>query len=296
MTVLQKFSTFGNSASVGAILIESGTLTHEQAGHVVRVQQEQNLRFGDAAILLGYLTEAELSFALAKQFDYAYLPEGESRPVSEELIAAYQPFSPQAEQFRALRSQLGMRWFDRNMKRNSLAIVGVERSVGRSYLAANLAVVFAQMGESTLLIDADMRNPRQHELFKLDNRQGLSMLLSERCDNDCIQPISALGNLSVLPTGPLPPNPQELLNRPVFGAMLANVTERFDVVLIDTPAFSTSMDVHIIARHTGGAFAVARKNQTRLSAFADFGSTLAQSGINVVGSVMNSFSTLRRTV
>jgi receptor protein-tyrosine kinase len=163
----------------------------------------------------------------------------------------------------------------------------MDRHAGRSYLAANLAVVFAQMGESTLLIDADLRHPRQHEIFKLDNRQGLSMLLGDRCDSDGIQPVSALTNLSVLAAGPVPPNPQELLNRPVFGAILESVTERFDVVLIDTPAFATAMDVSIIARNTGAALLVARKNESRLGTVSGFAGALARAGVNVVGSVLN---------
>ena len=278
----------GAARSLGAVLIDSGLLTVENAERILRVQKEQNLRFGDAAIKLGLLTDDQIQFALSKQFDYAYLSPSADKAVSEELVAAYQPFSPQVEQLRALRSQLMLRWFDRDAQRVALTIVGTERGEGRSYLAANLAVVFSQLGERTLLIDADMRAPRQHELFMLENKQGLSTLLSARADGDCMVKIPSFKNLTVLPAGPVPPNPQELLSRPAFGELLAKAGGQFDVVLIDTPAFATGSDATTVAMRAGAALALARQHQTRLSAMEDFIKFLTQSGVAVVGTVLNS--------
>jgi protein-tyrosine kinase len=281
-------ATSSANRSLGAILIDSGLLTVENAERIIRLQKEEGLRFGDAAIKLNLLTEEQLSYALSNQFDYSYLPTSGDKPVAEELIAAYQPFTPQVEQLRALRSQLMMRWFDKDAKRIALAIVGIERNVGRSYLAANLAVVFSQLGERTLVIDADMRAPRQHELFKLENKQGLSTVLSGRAGSDCIVKIPAFDNLSVLPAGSEPPNPQELLNRPTFIELLASASEQFDVVLIDTPAYATGSDASIVAMRAHAALAIARQHETRLDAMADFVKSLTHSGVAVVGSVLNS--------
>ncbi|MEO8079028.1 MAG: chain length determinant protein tyrosine kinase EpsG, partial [Caldimonas sp.] len=168
--------------SLGAILIDGGQLKPEDAERVIHYQKEKNLRFGEAAMRLGLISEADIQFALSRQFAYAYLRRvpGEARALSDELVAAYQPFSARVEQLRAIRSQLMLRWFDRAEERQVLTIVGAERGEGRSYLAANLAIVFSQLGERTLLVDADMREPRQHFLFHLENQIGLSTLLAGR--------------------------------------------------------------------------------------------------------------------
>ena len=153
--------------TLGAILVDGGQLKPEDAERVLQHQKENHLRFGEAAMRLGLISEADLQFALSRQFAYAYLRQipGEARVLSEELVSAFQPFSSRVEQLRAIRSQLMLRWFDRAEERQVLTIIGAERGEGRSYLAANLAIVFSQLGERTLLVDADMREPRQHFLF-----------------------------------------------------------------------------------------------------------------------------------
>ena len=274
--------------TIGAILIDSGLITPENAEHILRLQRQNNLRFGEAAIRLGLLTEADVQYALARQFDYAYLRLSEhAKTVSEEVVAAYQPFSPSMDRLRAVRSQLMLRWFDRAEERQVLTIVGPERGEGRTYLAANLAVVFAQLGERTLLIDADMRSPRQHQLFSLENKAGLSTMLAHRSREEAIVRITDLVGLSVLPAGPVPPNPLELLNRPSFDELLAHVRGTYDVVLLDTPGLSSGEDVLHIAMRTGAALAVARTGKTRLRNFTDLVGGLTSAGVAVVGSVLN---------
>lgn len=277
------------SRSLGGILVDSGLLKAEDAERVLLVQKEQNLRFGDAAIRLGLLTEADIQYALSRQFAYAYLRKspGDKKPVSEELVAAYEPFSSRVEQLRAIRSQLMLRWFDKADQRQVLTIVGTERGEGRSNFAANLAVVFSQLGERTLLIDADLRNPRQHELFFLENKIGFSTLLSGRSREEAIVRIPDLAGLCVLPAGPVPPNPLELLNRLNFDEFMLQVKSTFDIVIIDTPAMSVGEDAAMIAVRTGAALAVAHSSQTRVAAFSDLVQGLMNAGVAVVGSVLN---------
>jgi len=208
------------SRSIGAILIDTGRLTPESAERILKLQKEQGLRFGDAAIQLGLLTETDIQRALSRQYDYPYLMPGDDR-VSEEVVAAFKPFSPIVEQLRALRSQLMLRWIDAEAGHKTLAVVSAGRGEGRSFTAANLAVVFSQLGERTLLIDADLRNPRQHQLFNLENRIGLSSVLAGRAElPETIVRIPGLIDLSVLPAGATPPNPQELLSRPGCGRFI----------------------------------------------------------------------------
>jgi len=275
--------------TLGAILVDGGQLKPDDAERVLQYQKQHNLRFGEAALRLGLISEADIQFALSRQFSYAYLRKapGELRPLSDDLVAAYQPFSSRVEQLRAIRSQLMLRWFDRAEERQVLTIVGAERSEGRSYLAANLAIVFSQLGERTLLVDADMREPRQHYLFHLENQIGLSTLLAGRSREEAIVRISDLAGLSVLPAGPTPPNPLELLNRLNFDEFLIQAKSMFDVVIVDTPAMTEGEDAAIIAVRTGAALVISRAGSTRVAAYADLVQGLMEAGVAVVGSVLN---------
>ena len=284
--------------SLGGILIDSGQLTPQDAERVLQLQKEQNLRFGAAAVKLGLLTEADIQYALSRQFAYAYLRKmpGEKKPVSDELVAAYQPFSPRVEQLRAIRSQLMLRWFDKAELRQVLTVVGAGRHDGRSYLAANLAVVFSQLGERTLLVDADLRTPRQHDLFFLEKKVGFSTVLSGRSREEAIVRIPDLAGLCVLPAGPVPPNPLELLNRLNFDEFMIQVKASFDVVIIDTPALSAGEDGAMMAVRTGAALAVARSGKTRMADFNDMVHGLMNAGVAVVGSVLNEVPLKKKAV
>ena len=277
----------GAGRSIGAILIDNGRLTPEAAERILKLQKEQGLRFGDAAIQLGLLSEADIQQALSRQYDYPYLMPGDDR-VSEEVVAAFKPFSPIVEQLRAVRSQLMLRWFDAEIGHKTLAVVSASRADGRSFTAANLAVVFSQLGERTLLIDADLRNPSQHQLFRLENKLGLSSLLAGRAElAEAVTRIPGLIDLSVLPAGATPPNPQELLARPVFNALMATAAGQYDIVIVDTPAGAETADSQTVAARTRGAVVVARKDRSSAPALQAFVTSLQHSGVAVVGAVLN---------
>jgi chain length determinant protein tyrosine kinase EpsG len=270
----------------GAILVSTGRLASGDAERILAVQQAKGLRFGDAGLTLGLLTESDISFALARQFGYPYLVPGESA-VAEQVVAAYAPFSPPMEALRALRDQLAVRWFATEGK--TLALVSAGRKEGRSFIAANLAVSFTQLGQRTLLIDADMRNPSQHRLFGLDNRAGLSSLLSDRCDAEAVVRVPRLSDLAVLPAGAVPPNPSELLARPLFGRWLDAFKEQFDVILLDTPAGAEAVDARTVTLRAGAAVIVVRKNATRMWRARGVADHASQARATVVGAVLNEF-------
>lgn len=271
---------------IGGLLIDAGRINPQDAERILRYAKERNIRFGDAATELGLVTRAEIDQIIAQQFDYPYLTPGSSQ-VSPEVIAAYTPFSDQVEALRALRSQLLLRWFEKETEQNKLAVVSSDRGDGRSYLAANLAVVCSQLGERTLLVDADLRNSRQHTLFGLANGIGLSTILSGRANLDAIQRVSAFVALSVLPAGPNPPNPQELVNRGGFSSLMSDVGKQYDVVIIDTAADNVSADAHTIAAQVGGALLLTRANRTKLDRVKSLSDGLTASGVTVVGAVLN---------
>ena len=276
----------GTHTHIGALLVDSGKISQEDADRIMRMQRESGIRFGDAAVKLGLITPANIERALTQQFEFPYLIPGTSG-LSGELVTAYAPFDSKAEVFKGVRSQLMLRWFNIDLGNKHLAIVSPCRGEGRSYLAANLAIVFSQLGERTLLVDADMRNPRQHAIFDLDNRVGLSSLLAGRAETDIIQRILPFADLSVLPAGPIPPNPQELLGRPIFRKLLGGLTKDYDVIILDTPAGADNADAQAIATCAGGAFAVARRHRTPARTLKAFASQLAGSGTTLVGAVIN---------
>jgi chain length determinant protein tyrosine kinase EpsG len=272
-------------SSIGGMLLESGKITPDDAETVLRMQKELGIRFGEAAQRLGLITEADIQQVLARQFDYPYLQQDEGA-YSKKLVAAYQPFSRQVETLRAVRSQLMLRWFSR---RKSLVLVGVDSGDGTSLFAANLAVVFSQLGEHTLLVDANMRHPGQSEIFDLKGQMGLSDILAARADLDAVQRIGEFVDLSVLPAGTLPPNPLELLSRHGFAELNNRLEARYDVVLYDAAAFTNGADALALAGRVGGVLLVARRNKTLIDDINIVSDQVVQSGAEVVGSVLVDF-------
>jgi protein-tyrosine kinase len=274
--------------AIGAILIEQGRLNVEDLEEIQRYASVHGMRFGDAAVQLQRLTQHDIDMALAQQYNYPVLARGGLGGVADDLIAGHQPQSELVEPLRALRSQLILRWLETTTRR-VLAITSPARGEGRSWLAANLATMFAQLGERTLLIDADMRHPHQHELFNLDNSVGLSALLTGRAGREIARRIHPQLRLFVLPAGIVPPNPQELLARPVFDVILEHFANQFNLVIIDTPAVSETADAQILAAHAGSAIMLARRNHTLQTGLVAAMQTLTESGVNVVGSVINEY-------
>lgn len=275
--------------SIGDIIASTRNLTADQVERVAEYQRANGVRFGEAAIALGYASADDVLFALAQQFHYPYAPEAQ-RDASPELVTLNQPFSYQAEAFRAIRPQLMMRVFgDGAKERRALAIVSPAAGDGKTYFSANLAVVLAQLGGRTLLVDADLRGPRQHQVFNVSNASGLSGVLSGRAESQVVQQVPNVPNLFVLPGGASPPNPLELVERPAFSLLLRELTSKFDHVVVDTPAAQVGADGEVIAARCGGALIVARKDESRVSALQDLVASLADLNTVVAGVVVNEY-------
>lgn len=273
--------------NMGDYLVAAGKLKKDDIPRVIALQQEKNLRFGEAAVQLGLVSENDIQQILAEQFDYQYLSV-EQGNFSNEINSAYQPFSPEAESMRKLRTQLQLRWFNQGNK--GLVVMGPTGSEGASRLTANLAVTFAQSGKKTLLIDANMRNPRQHELFKLGRRPGLAEILGGRADKSCIVQAVGLDSLWILGSGATPPNPAELLVRPQLTSLLKEALETFDVVLVDVPAAIQAPDFQtVVANQIRGVLVVTRKSRSKFSHIDQLQEMISAVGSTVVGGVINHF-------
>jgi protein-tyrosine kinase len=279
----------GNTASMGtsmgALLLDAGKINASDAERIIILQKQEGMHFGDAAKALGLINDGDIQKALSHQFDFPFLAASEEH-FSRELVAAYQPFSEQVEALRAVRGQLMLRWFIDVHK--TLAVVSPSRGEGRSYMAANLAIVFSQLGERTLLIDADLRHSRQQALFKLQGGYGLSDVLAGRADLTAVTRIPAFRDLSILPAGTVPPNPVELISRGLKGC-LQQLQTQFDVILIDAPSAEQGIDAQIITSNCGGALLVARQDKTRLNDLLRLKEALQDTGNQCLGVVLTDF-------
>jgi len=273
--------------SIGSILSERKALSPERIEAILAHQREHGVRFGEAAIALGLATVDDVLWALSQQFHYPYAPQ-ESRRLTPELIALNQPYSHQAEAFRVIRSQIAAR-LKADEGQHAIAVISPDAGDGKTFLAANLAVSHAQLGESTLLIDADMRGPRQHEVFGISNDAGLSAILSGRSVNKVIQQITHIPTLYVLPVGITPPNPLELIERPAFRMLMTELKSKFEHVIVDTPAAVYGSDASVIASRCGVALVVARRNASRISALQDLVSSVASAPGKLAGVIVNNF-------
>lgn len=142
------------------------------------------------------------------------------------------PMSSIAECFRSLRSDLHF-LFNEDTSKNVIALHSAVPSEGKSFCAANLASIFAISGKSVLLVGCDLRKPRLYEIFNLDNRIGLSTyLIKDASFNNVVQKTD-IKNLSVVCSGPVPPNPAELLGRTIFADFIRQAREKFDYIVLD---------------------------------------------------------------
>lgn len=272
---------------IGKVLVDMGKLSHESLAEILKLQSQDGLKFGEAAKRLGLLNEKDIQHALALQFEYPYLPENQTL-FSKDLIAAYSPYSQQVEALRALRTQLILRWFGEGHK--ALAVIPASTGSGASYLAANLAIVFSQLGQRTLLIDANLRNPKQHQLFNLTLKHGLSDVLIGRADfQHAFSRIDALLDLTVLGAGTVPPNPQELLNNMRFTQLMNQLSEAFDVIIIDNASTEQCSDAQAVALRSQGALIVSKKDETEVVHIENLRDQLNLASVRIVGTVFNDF-------
>jgi chain length determinant protein tyrosine kinase EpsG len=281
--IAQAAANIRAEANIGKLLQDAGKLKPQDMERVLQLQQKENLRFGEAAQKLGLVGEADIRQALSHQFEYPYIPAAEAS-LSPELTAATAPYGKEAEALRSVRSELLLRWFKDGRK--TLAVGSARADEGASYLAANLAVLFAQMGRKVLLIDANLRQPRQHDIFSLGNGIGLSDILAERVPSVQVHTVKPFQTLNILPAGSPPPNPAELLARPAFGALLSGLETSYDIILVDTAPAQLASDFQLVAARIGGMLLATRRNVSRISPLVELKAKITLTGAQVVGAVV----------
>jgi non-specific protein-tyrosine kinase len=203
-----------------------------------------------------------------------------------QLAALLFPRSSVAEAFRTLRTNIEFASVDAPIR--SVLVTSSMSGEGKTVTAANLAVVFAQAGRRVLLVDADLRKPGIHLVFNLPNTYGLATLLhNDEATLDAIAQVTEQDNLRVLTTGPLPPNPAELLGSQRMRLILGRLKAAVDLVIFDSPPLQPVADSAILSSVVDGTLLIVDAGRSRRRVVHEARETLAKAGANVLGAVMN---------
>ena len=207
-------------------------------------------------------------------------------PQNNALITHHYPKSPEAEAFKVLRTNL--QFLGMNKEIRSIAFTSSGPDEGKSTVLANLAVALAQTGKKILVIDADLRLPVQHKIFTRLNAVGLTNVLAENADLDeCIRETKSEG-VYLLSSGPIPPNPAELLASERMTCLIKKLTERFDYVLVDTPPVLAVTDAVLLSVKVDGIILVAVSGRTRIDRAKEAKEHLVRAKARILGVVLNS--------
>ncbi|MFO7682816.1 MAG: polysaccharide biosynthesis tyrosine autokinase [Chloroflexota bacterium] len=202
------------------------------------------------------------------------------------LITQQAPRDPISEAYRVVRTNLSFSAVDEGL--TSLLVSSASPGEGKSTTAANMAVVMAQTGKQVILVDADLRRPVQHKIFSLPNNLGLTAAILDN-QTPVAQHLqeTAVSNLRVLTSGPIPPNPAELLNSHRMQDVLRALKDASDIIILDTPPVLTVADASILGPQVNGAFLVIDTGETRRAAFANAAERLSRTGTHLFGAVLN---------
>jgi len=202
-----------------------------------------------------------------------------------ELVTAARPKSAASEAYRSLRTNLDVPIRSGGLQ--TILLTSALPGEGKSVTSANVAVAYAQANRSVLLIDANMRTPAQHRIFGLPNHSGLSTVLEGLCELDEAVRTTSVGNLKVVCSGPVPPNPSELLDSPAMTLLLQAAKESFDVVIVDAPAIKPVADALVLAGKCDGVVLVLRAGRVKREAALKAKASLAYGNANILGAVLN---------
>lgn len=212
--------------------------------------------------------------------------------LSEKLITVRHPKSPISEAYRTMRTNLQFTSLDHPIR--SMVITSPNPVEGKSITMANLGVVMAQAGKSVVLVDSDLRRPTLHKIFQVSNKTGLTnVLLDDQLELDGHLQETGIENLRLLTSGPLPPNPSELLGSQRMAQFIELLTSKADMVIFDTPPAIPVTDAAVLATQTDGVLLVADAGKTRRNAARRAVEVMQQVGANVLGAALNRLSPSR---
>jgi protein-tyrosine kinase len=268
--------------------------------------QSESLNFVEAAQRLGFVTQEQVVDALTSR-DYkiedaglietairrvasnrqVVLAQGEKVKPGPHLILAHDADNPRSEKIRALRTEL-LLLSEASSGANTIALLSACAGEGRSQLAAELAISFSQLGRRTLLVDADLRQPKQQVLFGSTNESGLAEAIV-RNQKPWFHPVDGMPQLSLLTSGSIPPNPLELLSDGRFARLLEDWRKTYEFVILDTPPIQSYADGLAIATLAGRVIVLSRGQHTTFNETRELMRRLATTQSEILGAVINYF-------
>ena len=201
------------------------------------------------------------------------------------LITKLLPKSPISEQYRTIRTNIQFSAVDTDLK--SIMVSSAEPGEGKSTTIANLAVVFAQQGKKVLVVDADLRKPTVHHTFQVANTSGLTNVLTKLASLEEAIKVTDVENLQLLTSGPIPPNPAELLASKSMLEFLTKVEESYDIILFDTPPILAVADAQILANLCEGSLLVIGSGKTETEKVIKAKDLLVAAKGKLLGAVLN---------
>ncbi len=277
--IAERFSTERPHNGLADTLVRLGYIDAEAAPEI---ESDRNGRaFGATAVALGRVTREQLEFALGVHLGFL-LETDEPTQIPRELVVARNPYSKSADEFRALRTQL-CAGADAS-RLSPLAVTGALPAA--AFTAVNLAASFAQLGKKTLMIDASLRRPALARVFGARQAPGVSDVVSGVVEFDTVRKETLIRNLSLLPAGAAPPDPQRVLADPAFERMLGHASGGFDIIVILTDPVETGSSCEFVWAVSGSALIVARKNETRLRDLEEIKSALRRTETRLAGAAL----------
>ena len=204
---------------------------------------------------------------------------------NKQVFSSSDPRSPFAEAFRILRTNLSFSGIDQPYR--TILITSALPSEGKSVTAANLGVVMAQAGQRVLIMDCDLRKPTQHHMFNVAGNPGVTNILINDMELSKTVQESGTQGLQVLTSGPIPPNPSELVGSKKMAALIAAAREAYDYVLIDSPPVYTVTDASLLASMVDGVLLVVKTASTKLEMVQEAKAQLEKVSAKIIGVIMN---------
>jgi capsular exopolysaccharide synthesis family protein len=201
------------------------------------------------------------------------------------IIAHENPKSPISEAYRTLRTNIDFSAVDNELR--TLMITSSGPGEGKSTTVANIATVYAQTHRKVIVLDADLRKPTMQHTFEVSNRKGLTSFLSGRDElKDVIQNTRILG-VDIIPSGPIPPNPSEILSSKKLMALVETLKETYDLIIFDTPPALAVTDAQIMATKVDGVILVIDQGRVKKEAAAKMKASLDHVNAHILGVVLN---------
>ncbi len=260
---------------------------------ILRTRMDRRITMADEVVALGATLLGVVPSISSEKSPYrpvygrrrARQRTGDPAPEHKDLVVHSHPRSSVAEHCRTIRTNLAFMSPDKPLR--TIVVTSPGPSEGKSTIAISLAITFAQSGRRTLLADTDLRRPRLHKAFRLPGMIGVSSVLAGEIElNDAVRETEVEG-LYLLPSGPIPPNPSELLHSASYARLIEQVRDRFDVVVFDSPPVGVVIDAAIIGPQVDGAITVAKSERTTREALGHALRQMRDVGSNMLGCVLN---------